>query len=1067
MKKIKLLFAALMILVCSAAYAQNITVSGVVKDASNGEAVPFASVVVKGTTNGVESGLDGAYTIVAPSKGTLVISCVGYKTAEIAIAGAALHNVSLEVDSNFLDETIVVAYGTSTKATFTGSASVVKSEELEKRQVSNLTQALSGSVAGVQTTSSNGQPGTGATVRIRGFGSINAGMAPLYVVDGVPYDGDIAAINSQDIESMSVLKDAAAAALYGARGANGVILIQTKKGSSGDAKVSFDARVGVNSRGIKNYDVITNTAEYMETAYKALYNAGVYGLGYSAANADAYANGKMVSGIGYQIYTLPEGQNLIVNGKINPAATLGYSDGQYYYTPDDWSANMFSNQLRQEYNLSVSGGTDKLSYYFSAGYLQDGGVILGSGFDRISALAKVDYQAKKWLKLGTSVSYTYTNSRYPGEQQSTTSSGNAFYIANNIAPVYPMFVRDANGNKLYDGKNPIYDYGDGSSTNFTRNWMSISNPIGDLTYQTEEYLADVLNGKVYLEISPCKGLKLTATEGVFIDNTRSHMASSGKYGQSANYGGEAIQSQDRTFAWTQQYLATYKNTFGEHHTIDALLGYETFFEQGESMEAYGQNLYAPGVWAVNNSIDQRRGYGSVGTYATMGIISRLNYDYDETYFLSASYRRDASSRFAPKNRWGNFWSVSAAWNMGNEDFIKSAGWIDMLKLKASFGQQGNDNVGNNYAYLDQYTMSGSDGVFSDGNLAYKGNPDLTWETTNAYNVGVDFSFFRDRLAGSIEYFSRQTEKMLYYKPVAASNGYSSVPMNIGSMRNSGVEIDLNGTLVRTNNIQWNIFGNATFLKNKVIKLSPDLEGKLISGSRIYTEGESMYQLYLVKYAGVDASTGEALYWAKPYKTVDDGMGGTKEVVDEEGQEYPTTNYSVAQATNRQSTGDILPKVSGGFGTSLSAYGIDFSIQFAYQLGGKIMDSGYQSLMHSGTSGDLGQTWHTDIAGAWTPENINTDIPRLNSTDKYANSTSTRFLISSNYLSINNITLGYTFPKLWTKKIGIEGLRIYGAADNLAVFSARKGLDPRQSFTSSTTSLYTALRTISGGIKFTF
>ncbi len=1067
MKKIKLLFAALMVLVCSASYAQNITVSGVVKDASSGEAVPFASVVVKGTTTGTETGLDGSYSIAASSKGTLVISCVGYKTAEIAIAGAALHNVTLEVDANFLDETIVVAYGTSTKATFTGSASVVKSEDLEKRQVSNLTQALSGSVAGVQTTSSNGQPGTGATVRIRGFGSINAGMAPLYVVDGVPYDGDIAAINSQDIESMSVLKDAAAAALYGARGANGVILIQTKKGSNGDAKVTLDARVGVNSRAVKNYDVISNTAEYMETMYKSLYNTGLYSLGYSASAADAYANGKMFSSIGYQIYTLPEGQNLILNGKINPAATLGYSDGQYFYTPDDWAANTFSNQMRQEYNLSVSGGSDKLNYYFSAGYLADGGVILGSGFDRVSALLKVDYQAKKWLKLGTNVSYSYTNSRYPDEQTSTNSSGNAFYIANSIAPVYPMFVRDANGNKIFDGKNPIYDYGDGNSTNFTRNWMSISNPIGDLTYQTQEYLSDVLNSKIFAEITPFDGFKLTATAGVFIDNTRSHMATSGKYGQSANYGGEAIQALERTFAWTQQYLATYKKTFATHHTIDALVGFESFVEKGESIEAYGQNLYAPGVWAVDNTIDQRRGYGSVGSYATMGIISRLNYDYDETYFLSASYRRDGSSRFAPNNRWGNFWSVSAAWNMGNEDFVKSAGWIDLLKFKASFGQQGNDNIGNNYAYLDQYTMSGSDGVFSDGTLAYKGNPELTWETTNAFNVGVDFSFFKERFSGSVEYFSRQTENMLYYKPVAASNGYSSVPMNIGSMRNYGVEIDLNGTLVKTKNVEWNLFGNATFLKNKVIKLSPDLEGKLISGSRIYTEGESMYQLYIVKYAGVDASTGEALYWAKPYKKVDDGMGGTKEVVDEDAPEYPTTNYSVAQATNRQSTGDILPKVSGGFGTSLSFFGVDFSIQFAYQLGGKIMDSGYQSLMHSGTSSDLGQTWHTDIAGAWSPTNVNTDIPRLSSTDKYANSTSDRFLISSNYLSLNNITLGYTFPKTLTQKIGIEGIRIYGAADNLAVFSARKGLDPRQSFTSATTSLYTALRTISGGIKLTF
>lgn len=1045
-------FAALTILIGTVANAQNIQVSGVVKDATSGEPVPFAAIQLAGTMVGTSTDANGVYSISVPADGTLVFSSIGYLSSSVAVNGKKVVNVVLSTDSQALEETIVVAYGTTTKATFTGSAAVMKSEDIEKRQVSNITNALAGAVAGVQVTSSNGQPGTGSTVRIRGFGSINAGMAPLYVVDGIPFDGDIASINSQDIASFTVLKDAAAAALYGARGANGVISITTKKGRTGDAKINFDARVGVNSRQIKNYDVITDPNTYIETLYKAHFNQGRYSLGYNESSANEYANGKIFSSLGYQMYTLPEGEGIVgINGKINPNAKLGYSDGEYYYTPDNWAENTFQNQLRQEYNLSVTGGTEKLTYYVSGGYLGDGGVIAGSGFQRASTRANVDYQAKKWLKIGTNLSYTFFKSRYPDEQTTTTSSGNAFYIANNIAPVYPMFVRGADGNILTVNGQKVYDYGDGKSTNGTRNWMSMSNPVGDLSNQLMDYLSDVLNNQWYAKITPVAGLTLSATLGLMIDNTRFHLASSPQFGQSASYGGEAEQSGSRTRGLTQQYLANYNNTFGKH-TIDALVGFEGYSLEAEKFSAYGQNLYKPGDFTVSNTIDQKTGSGSIGKYSTMGIISRINYDYAEKYFVSASYRRDASSRFHPEHRWGNFWSASVGYNIGNEEFLSGATWIDLLKIKASFGQQGNDSIGNDYAYLDQYAVTGAEGVFSDGNLVYKGNRDLTWETSNAINAGVDFAFFGGYLNGSVEYFNRQTKDMLYYKPVAASNGYSSVPMNIGSMRNSGVELDLNSNIFNTKNVKWTVFANATYLNNKIIALHPDLEGQLISGSRIYQEGESMYQLYLTPYAGVDKTNGAALYWAKDTKT---------------GEEYLTSEYTKAQQTNRKASGNILPKVSGGFGSDLNLFGVDFSFRFSYQLGGKIVDSGYQTLMHAGSTSDIGSTWHTDILNAWTPENADSDIPRVCAGDTYTNYTSDRWLISSNYLSLENVTIGYTFPRKWTSKIGIEALRIYAAADNVAVFSARKGLDPRQSFTSATTSLYTALRTVSGGIKLTF
>ncbi len=1057
-RKLMLLLACLFVGI-GLVTAQTQKVTGVVISEEDGQPVIGASVLVKGTQIGAITGVDGDFTLpnVPSSAKTLVISYIGMQTQEVDIKPNI--KVFMRSDSEMLDEVMVVAYGTAKKSAFTGSASVIKSETLEKRQVSNLSNALSGTVSGVQTQSTNGQPGTSATVRIRGIGSMYASNNPLYVVDGIPYEGDISAVNSQDIESMTVLKDAAAAALYGARGANGVILVTTKKGKSGDTQISLDARWGVNSRLVKNYDVLQNANTYMETAYSALYNGYLYNSGYTAERAYQLANADLFPKLGYQVYTIPDGQYLIGrNGKLNPYATLGYSDGDYYYTPDNWSDEMFQSNLRQEYNLSVSGGSDKLSYYLSASYLNDEGIIENSGFERISTRMNVDYQAKKWLKLGVNLSYSNVTSRSPGDQDTdATTSGNAFFVGNFIAPIYPMYVRNADGSFQYNANTGyhVYDYGDGSSTNFTRNFMNMSNPMSGFLYDTEKYLMDILNGKWYAKIDIIDGLSLTASLGLHIDNTRQHSVGNKYYGQSASYGGSVMQYSSRVYSLDQQYLLNYKKTFGNHN-LDILAGYESMDFNTESHYILGYNMYSDKNWTASNVIDRKNGSGSYNEYATIGIITRASYDFNEKYYGSVSYRRDASSRFHPDNRWGNFWSVSAAWDMAKENFISQYDWINMLKLKASFGQQGNDNLyykgyTNYYPYLDQFTVSGSDGVFSDGVLYYKGSKDITWETSNSFNVGVDFALLGGRIDGTIEYFNRQTKDMLYYKPVAMSNGYTQLPMNIGSVRNSGVEIELNYTPIETNDLKWVINWNGTLMKNKILELHPDLKGEMIDGSYIYREGESLYQMYLTKYAGVDPDSGEALYWAK----------------DENGVEYKDKDWSAAYNSNRQASGDLLPTIYGGVGTTLEFRGFDFSIQCAYQLGGTIYDSGYQAFMHGGDSHYMGYNWHKDILNAWTPENRNTNIPRVDAIDKYTNSSSDRWLTSSDYFSINNITLGYTLPKRWLRSLGIGSLRIYGAADNVALFSARKGLDPRMSYTTASTDRYTPIRTISGGLKVTF
>ena len=1050
--------------------AQVSKVTGTVTSHEDGLPVVGASVLVKGTTVGTVTDIDGNFTItnVPSSAGTLVVSFIGMKTQEVAVK--PIVNVVLHSDAEILDEVVVTAYGTSTKGSFTGSAAVMKADKIEKRLVSNVSNALAGSVAGVQILSDNGQPGESAKVRIRGVGSINAGTDPLYVVDGVPYDGDLSSISSSDIESMTVLKDAASTALYGARGANGIIMITTKKGKSGKARVNFDAKWGVNSRAIKNYDVLTSPKNYLETAYQAIYNGGVNQLEMTPEQAHVYANNTLVKGseggLGYNIYTVPAGQTLIgSNGLLNPNATLGYSDGSYYYTPDNWADETFSNKLRQEYNLNISGGNDKSTFYMAFGYLDDKGVIENSGFTRINGRLKADYEVTEWLKVGGNVSFANSKSMYPGEQTNSSSSGNAFFIANNIAPVYPMYVRDADGNIMTNNGRLVYDYGDGKSTKSKRPFMSIANPAGDLIYNKTEYLRDAINSNWFAEITPIKGLTVSARFGMNIDNTRYNDLSNAFMGQSAEYGGGANQAALRTFGFDQQYVANYQFAYNEVNHFDITAGYDGYTYQYTELGANGQTLYDPNSYYISNVIDNITASGKKDVYSTEGIFARVNYSYNDTYFGNVSYRRDASSRFAPGNRWGNFWAASAAWMISNEEFMKDVEWVNMLKLKASFGQQGNDDIlypggayegynrsyKNLYPWLDIYKLTGADGVFSDGTLAYKGNPDLTWETSTSYNVGVDFALFGNSLNGTIEYFGRRSGNMLYNKPTAATLGYSSIPMNVGSMTNSGVEIDLTYDIFNNKTLKWDANLNATFINNRINELHPDLNGVLIDGTRIFEEGESMYRMYLVKYAGVNPENGEALYWAK----------------DKDGKEYKTAEYSDAESSNKVATQDLLPTVYGGFGTSVEFWGFDASVQLSYQLGGKIYDTGYRRMMHGGASSFAGQNWHKDIYNAWTPENTDTDVPRMNAQDKYTNSTSDRWLTSSNYLSLNNITIGYTLPSDIVRKIAIERLRVYFTADNVGIISARKGLDPRQSYTSATTAIYTPIRTISGGISLTF
>lgn len=1100
MKKLFLLLVAVLSIGLCAS-AQTRTVKGTVVDAANDEPLIGASVTAGNNAMGVTTDADGDFTIVVPANAShLTVSYVGFKTQSVAIGQGKLM-IRMEPVANALDEVIAVAYGTAKRSEYTGAASVVKADQLEDALVANVVTALNGKVSGVQTMSSTGQPGSSPTVRVRGTGSINASSAPLYVVDGMPYMGDPANIAPQDIVEMTVLKDAASTALYGARGANGVILITTKKGQEGQAIVTLDARWGSNSRALPNYDVITDQRQWMETYYQALYNTQLNFYGVTdPAVAAATVNNNIWSSIGYQTWSVPDGQSFFdANGKFNPYATPGHVNGNYYYIADDWAKETLIHGLRQEYNLSISGGTDRLQYYLSGSYLEDEGIIKGSHFNRLSTRATVDYQAKKWLKVGTSLSYVYANSGDPRDQELNSSSGSAFYFINGLAPLYPVYVRDANGDILYnkDYNLPIYDYGDGTKTDYglgVGNYGRIpnGNPTGQLLYDKSDYLSDILDAKWYAILTPIKGLSIVENVGFYLNNQRAHTLLNGLYGQFATMGGQVVQSQARAYDVTLQTLVSYNHTFGDVHEMDLMAGYESEEYALENLSGQGTNLYQPLVPFVSNTIDQKDTSGSRRELSHRGFLFRGKYTFDGRYYFMGSVRRDGSSRFAPNHRWGTFWSVSGGWDIAKENFMQDfAGTVDLLKFRASFGQNGNDGIGSSVLYqpwADFYVVYGANGVFNDGELAQKGNVDLTWETSNAFNVGFDFSFWKGMLSGTIEYYNRQTSDMLFNLPVAPSLGYSSIPSNIGSMRNNGFELDLNYRPVNTKDITVDVFANITFGWNKILKLPDDImtevDGEMVWQRGTYQHlrvGHSIYDLYLPQYAGTlktDAEMaqladehglknmflGQALYWTRDA------------ILDENGQQtgwsepYKTNDWDNARRNYSAHQGRIAPLAYGGFGTTVAAFGVDLSVAFSYQFGGKMLDSGYQNTMSTTSV----SSFHKDLLNAWTPANPNSDIPALytEASKSYMASNSDRFLVSSNYLQLTNISLGYTLPKSFTRKFGIESLRVYGAAENVALWTKRKGLDPRQVMSASSNFgssnyTYSPIRAISGGIRVSF
>ena len=1063
----------MMLLAClfmgaSVVTAQTSKVTGLVISAEDGEPVIGATVAVKGVpTLGAITDIDGKFVIenLPSSAKTLIVSYVGMTTQEVTIHPYV--KVYMQSDEEVLEEVMVVAYGTAKKSAFTGSAAVVDAGEIGKIQTSNAVNALNSKVAGIQMNTASGQPGaTTPSIRIRGISSINAGNDPLIILDGAPYDGDLNNISTQDIESMSVLKDAASNALYGARGANGVIIITTKKGKTGKARITVDAKYGVNDRATRDYDFITSPAQYYEMYYGSLRNYYL-NAGQTFAAAHANANAAMLGagdmGLAYNVYTTPEGEYLIgANGKLNPNATLGNTikvgEEEYFLTPDNWLQEAYRQSARQEYNVSASAGTDRSSFYASVSYLNNEGITANSDYERLTGRLKADYKLKDWMKAGANMSYTHYDANSLGEDGSSGSSGNIFAYATQMAPIYPLYLRDAAGKIMVDDNGfTMYDWGDGDVLGVKRPFLPGGNPYSANVLDTDHYEGNSANAVGFFDLYLLKGLVFTWNSGVTIDETRSNTYTNPYYGSYASSNGIAGIYHTRSMAYNHQQLLNYTAEFGRN-SLNIMAGHEFYRRHYYYLYASKSNSFDPTNTELAGAITENGSNSYTTDYNTEGYFGRLQYDFDDKYFLSASYRRDASSRFHPENRWGNFWSAGAAWVINREKWFNSTKF-DLLKLKASYGEQGNDNIGN-YRYTSTYDIVNSQGHPA-AVPSTLGNKDITWETSGNFNAGVDFEMFKSRFNGTIEYFNRKTTDMLFSFPLPPSYGYTSYYANVGDMANNGVEAEFKVTPIRTKNFEWNINLNLTHYKNKITYLPEErktmecsgVEG-YSSGSYYYGEGISLYTFRMPQFAGVDQETGEALYY--------------QDVLDDKGNVTGrTTTTKYGDATNYL-CGTALPDVYGGFGTSLSWKGFDLSVDFGYQIGGQVYDGDYAGLMSSPYASSKGTNFHKDLLNAWTPENKSTTIPRFQFGDEYAAARSDRFLTDASYLSLQNVNLGYTLPVNLTRKAQIQSARFYVSADNLFVWSQRKGLDPRQSITGSVTnSYYAPIRTISGGVTLTF
>lgn len=1036
-------------LLFTTAFAQNKNVTGKVSGMEDGLPIPGVSVKIKGTNNAVQTDNNGVFSINVPNGQTvLVFSSLGFNPIEKAVGNSNIINISLESATNTLNQVVVVAYGTQKKEAITGSVASIGSAAIEKRTVTNATQLLQGVAPGIATTSGNGQPGTSTSIRLRGFGSFAASSSPLIVLDGSQYDGSIGDINVNDIDNISILKDASSSALYGARAANGVIIITTKRGKTlGGSTINATINQGFSERGTPEYDRL-DAYSYYPAFWQAIKNNLMFSANpvQSEAVASQNATNTVATNLVYNPFNVPNNQIVGTDGLLNPNASLLYDDF-------DWFKPMTRTGKRTDANMSFSGKTEKTDYFVSMGYLKDNGYVIKSDFKRFNGRVNVNSQIKPWLKTGLNLSASFTdlNNAFDSSTGNAASFVNAFGFARGIGPIYPVYARNAAGALIPNtltGQN-WYDYGQHPG--------SVNRPTGaspgrHLIYETllNDNLAKRNNfgGRTYVEVKFLKDFTFTPSINLDIRNNMGSEYRNPIVGDGASTNGYAFNSTNNIKSFTFNQILNYRKSLGNHN-IGATLGHENYDYTIKSFSGSKTGQTAQGNTELANFVTISGLSGNRDLDRIESYFSRVTYDYNNKYFLEASLRRDGSSRFAPDARWGTFFSVGGSWSILKENFMKNVNWISDLRLKASYGEVGNNNLDTYYAYDAFYDLGFNNNSEAGVLLSSLATPALKWETSKTTNIGLSFGFFKNRLLGELEYFKRGSGELLFSIPKPLSNSVTSELANIGSMENRGWELQLSGDVLRTKDFNWNLLTNWTIFKNEITAL-PAETPTIISGTKRREVGRDVNAFWLRQYAGVDPNDGAALYIPA------DGTAAAN-IRTVNGVQY-VTNQTFAKFDY---SGTAIPDLAGSFTNTFSYKDFSLSFLINYQIGGKFYDSVYQGLM--GVT--YGSALHADAANSWTTTNKSSQIPRLDvGNTANINATSSRWLVDASYISFQNVNLSYNLPKSWLSKIDIANARIFLTGENLGTVSKRRGLDPRQSFDGTNGNTYLASRIYSFGLS---
>lgn len=995
-----------------AAPQQKTKLNGTVVD-ETGEAIIGANVIVKGTTNGCTTDLDGHFTLdVDHLPATLMVSYIGYTRQEIKVTSAKTIKVEMAPDNNLMDEVVITGYGTFKKSAYAGSAASVKGETLKDVPAISFKDLLQGNAPGVQFTSSSGQPGASSSLRIRGMGSFNASNSPLYVIDGVPMrSGTIntmssdagldimSTINSSDIESVTVIKDAAAASLYGSRAANGVVLITTKKGKAGKPSISLKADWG-SSDFAMDYRPIMGGEERRQYIYDGLV-AGQIKKGKSEADAMAYADGEI--------------------DDYAPVPWCGYTD---------WDDVLFKKGNHQSYEASLSGGTDRFKYYSSLSYLKQDGIAINSGLERISGRLNVDFQATSKLKLGANVLFAAVNQDVYSEG---TSYSSPFYTSRNaVVPSDPIYNEDGSWNR------DLIRIGD-------------RNPLLSATYDYQrEYVTRTFN-TIYGEYEFIKDLKFKSTFSYDYVITKGKDWSDPRTsnGDDINGGMSKKYYEYNKMVWANQ--VSYKTSIARDHHIDALVGYEIDDQYRDYLSGYATNFATHDKNQISNGMKTESVGGNDTRTRMVSYLTRLNYDYKNKYYLGGSFRTDGSSRFQRDNRWGSFWSISGAWRIIEEKFMSpTKDWLTDLKIRASYGVNGT-LPSDYFGYMGLSSLT-------NGYLEQPGiiqsqlrNDDLQWETNYNLNLGLDFALW-NRINVTLEYYTRTTKNLLMDRPISMTTGFSSYLMNIGEVKNKGVELEISSTNIHTKDFSWNTTFNISHNKNKIVTLD-GMQTEIKSGSQIRKVGKSYRTFYMIEFAGINPETGAPQFYTND---VDENGNYIKDITEE-------INKAHAIVLDKHAE----PNAIGGLSNTLRYKWFDLNFMFSYQFGGYSYDNWAQKTEHGGN--DLEANIPSYYKDSWKKPGDVTKYELFYEKPSVAMNkvTTTRRLHSTDFIRLKTLTFGFTVPKDWTRKIGIENVRLYASANNLWTWAAYDYYDPEA--VSGGTAIWGTppLKTVTFGINVNF